>query len=127
MALIGIYTFLVEVHCNCVKLVLSPLEVNNSLLVRANVFLLEQIQFRRGLDYSRANWQSQIFPANTQRGYNVIQRRCNVTTLQRRCNDVACLLGLSSWQAHNAETTLIQRQDVESTLFQRCVLAGFLL
>ena len=27
-------------------------------------------------------------------------------------------------QAHNVETTLIQRLDVESTLFQRCVPAG---
>ena len=33
----------------------------------------------------------------------------------------------STWfnqNAHNVQTTLIQRQDVESTLFQRCVPAG---
>ena len=41
-----------------------------------------------------------FFPANTQRHINVfttsLQRRCNVMTLQRRCNDVVTTLCVCS-------------------------------
>ena len=34
----------------------------------------------------------EVSPVNTQRTTTLLQRRCNVVTLQRRCGDVVCLL-----------------------------------
>ena len=54
-----------------------------------------------------------------------LQRRCNVTTLQRYCNDaVATLCACWAQQTHNVVTTKLQRHDVVTTLLRRCVLAG---
>ena len=77
--------------CSGFRLPLGLL-LNISLQFCDYLYLTIMIRYRGPYAYRTNNSQQTNNIAGTS-----IQRRCNVTTLQRRCFDVVCLLGLFFW------------------------------